>query len=455
MPQHVADTMVMAHLLGYETLALKPLVRKLLGLNVVEHAEQPVGEEFQAYAAQDARITLMLFNRLYPEIKQAGLTKLYEIEMALQPILAKASLEGFAIDRERLAAYEATTRRALDAYTDAWFSLMGQVNPLSPAQVLRAFRAQGLNIASTNEQALASYAEGGLAEAILLLGIRGYRKALGYIKQMQEAGDRITCLWQTTYVETGRLSARSPNLMNFPPMARACLRADPGRVLIAPDYSSQELRIAACLSEDPVMLELLRTGTDLHVYTAERAYDLTPDLERNWKEEPWAGMRARAKTRNFESLYGGGEEKAAYVLGVPLAKAHELAESWPGWYSFVQSMARLIETDPDPVVHTYWGRPRHVSNVRQAVNTPIQGTAGEITKLAMVLLDRMLGDEGGYQLAGRVVHQVHDSVILEVVEDRVEELKERALECMLAAVPEEWQKLCPWPSDVYTGTHWY
>lgn len=446
LPARVHDTMSIAQMLGEPSLALKPLVRKHLGLNVVEHAELPSDTEARyAYAAQDAVITLKLFKKWEPQITSAIWEPSYNIERELTPILTQMSLRGFVVDHSRLGLLMRSTAEELDRCLQAWRRLtQADANPRSPKQVLNWLNTlYGLKLQSSAEEGLLPLKHLPLVSVILAL--RRLEKQAQYCQDL--AGkERVTSLWDSTFVQTGRLTCRSPNLQQLPPPVRACLTVEEGKELVTADYGQIELRVAACLSNDVVMLEALNRGVDLHTQVAEIAYGCKIE-----NDDP---RRQLAKRFNFERLYGGGINKGMRILGVSRARVEQVESAWPGWKRFAQKTVQQVRRDG--VVYTWYGFPRYLLDItsrdpkrrsaaeRQAINTPVQGTAGQITKRAMINASR----------AGlTILHQVHDSIEISVSASD-QNAEQTLLSSMVEAVPDEWRKLCPWPVDVSAGSHW-
>jgi DNA polymerase-1 len=261
---------------------------------------------------------------------------------------------------------------------------------------------------------------------------------------------------------TGRLSSSDPNLQNIPVRTslgreiRKAFVADEGRLLLGVDYSQIELRILAHFSGDEAFVHAFRNGIDVHRQTASVIFDVEID-------EVTPEMRARAKTINFATLYGQGPFSLAKQLGISREEAKAFIDQYFERFSGVRRYLdeQVEKAKEEGYVETLLGRRRYVPelrsrnwNVRQfgervAQNTPIQGTAADLIKKAMIRIDRILREEEGDR--ARMLLQVHDELLFEVEEDRVDAVRQRVVEAMEGALELE----VPLVADAGSGRSWY
>ncbi len=424
-------------------------------------------------AAAEALAVRDLREPLRSHLDQAGLLVLFdEMEMPLAPILAEMELAGIALDRDKLAGLG---ERFIEIVGD----LEGRICELancefnvgSPQQLSEVLFEQmqlpkGRKTKtgwSTNAAVLEELAED--HEIVrLVLEYREYAKlrstyADGLLREV-EADGRIRTTLEQTVAATGRLSSRNPNLQNIPIRTevgreiRSCFVSSPGYELIAADYSQIELRILAHISGDRRLTEAFAAGRDIHTETAAALFDVPAD-------EVDYQMRGRAKTVNFAVLYGQGSAALGKQLGIPREEAEAFIENYfralPGVRRYIDdtvAMAREMG-----YVETLLGRKRPLPEIagadgraaayaeRAAVNTPIQGTAADIIKLAMIALMPRLRDE---QPRSRMLLQVHDELVVEAPAEDREPVAELVREVMEAA----YELSVPLTVDVSVGTNW-
>jgi DNA polymerase-1 len=282
----------------------------------------------------------------------------------------------------------------------------------------------------------------------------------GLLAAVNPSTQRLHTTLNQTVAATGRLSSSEPNLQNIPIRGeegrriRAAFLATPGHVLVAADYSQIELRVLAHLSGDPALIEAFASGQDIHTRTAAEVFDVHPDLVP-------ADMRRAAKVINFGILYGMGPQRLSHELGIPLARAQEYIESYFRRYAGVRLyMQSVIASGREKgYVETVLGRRRAVPELRSpdrnvvqaaervATNTPVQGSAADIIKLAMVAVDRRLAREG---LRAGLLLQVHDELLLEVEETDLEAARRALQEEMEGAM----SLAVPLRVDVGVGKTW-
>ncbi len=396
-----------------------------------------------------------------------------EIELPLAGVLAGMEHDGFAVDKEGLLAFGADIKAQLKAHLDAIYAMVGhEFNLNSPKQLGEVlFEELGLPTRKKTKSGYSTNAE--TLESLRkyhpvieeILQYRVYQKldstyVEGLLKKIGEDG-RIRSTFNQTETRTGRISSGEPNLQNIPvrtPLGSQMRRffvAAPGKVLVDADYSQIELRLLAHISGDDAMREAFLTGADIHRSTAARVYGLP-------EEEITPALRSSAKAVNFGIVYGIGAFSLSKDIGVSVKEAEAFINSYFASFPKVkQYMDDTVERGREQgYVTTLYNRRRNLPelansnfNVRElgkrmAMNTPIQGTAADIIKIAMVRVARRLAAE---QLEARLILQVHDELIVECpvaeqaqVEIIVREEMERAAELSV-----------PLAADVHAGESWY
>ncbi len=452
------DTMIASYLLdpnrrqhNLALLALTRLNRKMVpiedligrGGSQMSFADVSV-EQAKDYACEDAEVTLALHDLLAPEVAEAGMDALMrDVEQALIPVLAGMELRGVALDSEMLDRLAQEFGGEIEEIRARVFEASGvEFNLDSPKQVADVlFERLGLPRGrrtktgySTDERVLERLS--GVHEVAALL--LSYRKLMklkaGYLdalpKLVHPATGRVHTSFNQTVVATGRLSSSSPNLQNIPMRTKLGRRireafiADEGRVLLSADYSQIELRIMAHLSRDPGLIDAFEKGLDFHRATAALIFGKDEDGvtqgERDW-----------AKTVNFGIMYGMSQYGLSRQLGIGVGEAAEFIgryfETYPGVREYTDGVIERARSDG--YVETMLGRRRPIQGLssdnanarslaeRAAVNTPIQGSAADLMKVAMLGVDARILSEG---LPCDMVLQVHDELVFEVDEDDVD-----------------------------------
>ena len=448
------DTMIAAWLLdpdwssfGLESLALSQLGLETIAYNDVvpkgkTFADVPISKAAQ-YAAEDADLTLMLYERFVPKLNETGLTKLFsELEMPLLPLLADMELAGIRLEKQALADFSAELTSEIATTEKDIFSIVGhEFNIASPKQLQEVlFTERKLSPGKKTKTGYStdtSVLENLASEDVVPGKILDYR-ALAKLKStyvdalpaLADSEGRIHTSFIQTGTATGRLSSRDPNLQNIPVREdngrriRAAFQAANGFELISADYAQIELVILAHLSGDENLVEAFRAGVDVHRRTASLIFGIEPDAVT-------PEMRRLAKTINFGVMYGMSAFRLANQLRIPRGKAagfiNTYFETYAGVATFIaETKEKAKETG---YVETIMGRRRYIRGIssvnklelagaeRIAVNTPIQGSAADIVKTAMIRVDTALRKE---KLAARMLLQVHDELILEAPEAETE-----------------------------------
>ncbi len=418
----------------------------------------------------------LLAEHLRGRLRELELTDLFErVEMPLVRVLANIERRGMLVDVERLQALSREFSARMDALMSEIYALAGgEFNINSPPQ-LRTVLFERLGLSkrgvrrgktgySTDVDVLTRLA----LEHPLPAKILDYR-ALAKLKStyvdalpaaVNPATGRLHTSLNQTGAATGRLSSSEPNLQNIPARGdegrriREAFIAPPGSVLIAADYSQIELRVLAHLSGDPALLDAFRRDQDVHARTAVEIFAVAP-------EAVTADMRRIAKVINFGILYGMGPQRLAGEAGIALPEAQQYIASYFARYGQVrQYLDRVVEEARERgYAATILGRRRPIPELRSpergvaqaaervATNTPIQGSAADLIKLAMVAVERRLTAAG---VAGGLVLQVHDELLLEVAEDASEAVASLVREEMEGVMP----LAVPLRVDVGVGRTW-
>ncbi|MBQ8367050.1 MAG: DNA polymerase I [Alistipes sp.] len=441
--------------LNYTPIAIEALI----GKGAKQLTMDMVGVERVAeYAAEDADVTLRLKEVLFREVEQLAMTKLYfDIEEPMIDVLADMELEGVCIDVAKLRDYAVGLRAMLQRLEDEVRALADEptLNINSSRQLGEVLFAK-LRITekpkmtkmkqfSTEEEYLQGFAHD-FPIVGKVLEYRGVKKLLStYVDALPELVNRITGRIHTSYNQavtaTGRLSSTNPNLQNIPirddlgkPIREAFIASDADHVLVAADYSQIELRLMAHLSGDEALIDAFKRGDDIHSATAARLFhkstaDVTSD------------ERRRAKTANFGIIYGISAFGLAQRLDIPNREAKELIENYFASYPAVKAyMDRAIQqAATDGYVETMFGRRRTLHDItssnrtvrgvaeRNAINAPIQGSAADIMKLAMIEIYRRFKAEG---IRSKMIMQVHDEVVIDTLRAELDAVKRIVKEAM-------------------------
>ena len=421
----------------------------------------------------DAGFLADLFARMKAEITENGEDELYNnIEFPLAQVLADMTRTGILVDREGIEAFGVQLRQELDQVLTRIEMEAGtsDFNPNSPKQLgTLLFDTMGLphgkktkNGWSTDAETLEKLRDIPLVEDILQY--RACQKlnstyVEGLLKVIGEDG-RIHTRFNQTEARTGRLSSDNPNLQNIPirtemgSKLRAYFVAKPGCVLVDADYSQIELRILAHVTGDAHMQEAFLSGADIHRSTAAKIYNIRP-------EDVTPRLRSSAKAINFGIMYGKGAYSLSKDIGVSVKEAEAFLQTYLATFPNIDGYMEKTIADARQCgyVSTLFGRRRalpelnsnnhniRASGERMARNTPIQGTAADVIKLAMVRVWRRLRDE---KMESRLILTVHDELIVEAPEAEAEKaaqiLREEMEGCVHYAVPLS--------TDVHTGKNW-
>ncbi|MGK4008788.1 DNA polymerase I [Sorangium sp. So ce1036] len=427
--------------------------------------------EASGFAAAFADVALALTDRLRPRLRAERLEDLLvQIELPLAAVLAEMELTGVLCDPKALAALGAQMTTELAALEQKARDLLGHdVNLASPKQ-LEAVLFDELKLRSQRKTKTGRSTDADVLEALtedhpfpgVVLEHRAIAKLKGtYVdalpRLVHPVTGRIHTRWSQAVAATGRLSSQDPNLQNIPirtelgRMIRRAFVAPPGSVIVSADYSQIELRVLAHLSRDPVLVDAFRAGQDVHVRTAMEIFGVD---EAGVTDE----MRRRSKTINFGVIYGMGEAALAKRLDISRAEAARFIDAYFSRYRGVHEFMERTMADArrSESVRTLLGRRRLLPDLRSsdrmrraqaeriAQNTPIQGTAADLLKLAMVRVPRPVVP------GARMVLTVHDELAFEVPVEAVDEAKARIRQAMESVFPLD----VPLVVDIGHGPTW-
>ena len=423
-----------------------------------------------------ADITGRLATALRREVEDAGLLKLYEeVDLPLVPVLARMEHAGVKIDRAALAEMSSRLEREIDAKAKEIYQRSGSEFNISSPKQLGDVLFNKLNLPKP-----VKYGKGktistavdvleGLAEEHdvprLVLEYRQLTKLKStYVDALpallNPASGRLHTTFGQTGTATGRLSSANPNLQNIPIRTelgreiRAAFTAEPGHVLLAADYSQIELRLLAHFSKDPLLVEAYRRGDDIHTLTASQVFGVPPLMVT-------PDHRRQAKVVNFGIVYGLSAFGLSQNLGIEPAEAKQFINAYFERYTGVRAFIdrTLEEARREGKVKTLFGRVRPIPDInsknanlrgfaeRTAVNTPLQGTAADLIKIAMIRIDAALRER---RLKSRMTLQVHDELVFEVPEAEIE--------VMRTLVREQMEKVhsltVPLLVEIGVGTNW-
>ena len=418
-------------------------------------------ERVKEYAAEDADVTLQLKQALYPMIEQIGLQHLYfEIEEPMIAVLADIEMAGVRIDSEALAVYAVELNRKLAELEAAIRTEAGEPNlNINSARQLGEVLFGKMRIAEkpkmtktkqfcTDEDYLQSFARKHRI-VDLILEYRGVKKLLStYVEALPQLVNRTTGRIHTSFNQavtaTGRLSSTNPNLQNIPVrddmgrrIRKAFIPSDDDHLLLSADYSQVELRLMAHLSGDESLIAAFEHGEDIHAATAAKLFNKTLD-------EVTSEERRRAKTANFGIIYGISAFGLSQRLEIPRKEAKEIIDgyfaSYPGVKRYMDNVVEKAKEEG--FVSTIFGRRRYLNDIashnaiarglaeRNAVNAPIQGSAADIMKIAMINVHRRFAAEG---IRSRVILQVHDELVVDMLRSEQERVTAIVTECMESA----------------------
>ncbi len=437
-------------------------------------AFSPLGDTVQAEASFLSYVSAVdaLYDAMLPKLKETGVDWLYEnVELPLCRVLAEMELAGFRVDAGMLRSFGETLTAAIDTLEQRIYSYAGPFNINSPKQLGEVlFEKLGLPSYKKTKTGYSTNAE-------VLEKLRGQHPIVGEVLEYRQYAKlkstyvdgllkvippdgRVRTSFQMTVTATGRLSSTEPNLQNIPTRTelgselRRMFAADPGKMLVDADYSQIELRLLAHISADAAMREAFLSGEDFHTVTAAHVFGVAV-------EDVTANMRRAAKAVNFGIVYGISAFSLSQDLGVTVTEAKEYMDAYFARFPGVKDyMERVVaQAKEQGYVETLMHRRRALPEIkasnfatrsfgeRVALNMPIQGTAADIIKLAMVRVFDRLKREG---LEAKLIMQVHDELIVECPEAEAERVK--------ALLTEEMEGVAdlsvPLTAEAHSGRTW-
>ena len=435
-------------------------------------------DKVSEYAAEDADVTLRLKNFFKPKLKDYAVESLfYDIEMPLVYVLAEIEFSGVKLDTEALSKYSVVLTEKLQALEEEIYGMAGVKFNINSTKQVGEILFERIKITedkvkktktggfSTSEETLEKLRN---KHPIIgkLLDYRGIKKLLStYVDALPELINpetrKLHTSFNQTVTSTGRLSSTNPNLQNIPirddlgrEIRKAFISDNEESVFFSADYSQIELRIMAHLSGDTNMIDAFRSGADIHASTAAKIYNVSD-------ENVTSDMRRKAKTANFGIIYGISVFGLAERLNIPRSESKELIDGYFKTYSRVHEyMDECIRLAREKgYVETLFCRRRYLPDIhsnnaivrgyaeRNAINAPIQGSAADIIKVAMVRIHSRLEEEG---LRSKMILQVHDELNFNVYKDELDAVRKIVLEEMEGAI----ELQVPLIADCGEGRNW-
>lgn len=472
--KHGMDQMAEQHL-NYKPVSIETLIGKK-GKNQGSMKDL-TPEEICDYACEDADITLQLKNIFETEIASEHLSKLFhELEIPLLKVLANMELEGVNLDSETLRNYSQELAQEAECLEKEVYDLAGETFNLDSPKQLGPILFEKLGIGSnvrttksgqysTSEDVLSRYkAEHPIIEKIL--DYRQVKKLKStYVDTLPDLVNSHTGRVHTHYMQTvaatGRLSSNSPNLQNIPIrtergryIRKAFIPRDAHHVLLAADYSQVELRIIAALSGDESMIAAFKAGEDIHAATAAKVFGVPiAEVDR--------AMRSKAKAVNFGIIYGQGAFGLSQNLGIKRGEAKEIIDNYYAQFPRLKAYQsdNIDFARKNGYVETILGRRRYLADInsknavvrgfaeRNAINAPIQGSAADVIKLAMLRIHDTFQKEG---FKSKMIMQVHDELVFDAHVDELDTIREIIIDHMQGAYILD----VPLKVDLDTGENW-
>ncbi len=466
-----------AQYLGYEPVSIETLIGKK-GKNQGNMRDVAL-DKIKEYAAEDADITLQLKHCFAPLLKQKEVEKVfYEVENPLVRVLTDMEYEGVKIDEAFLNDYSKELDKEAKQCEERVYEQAGvRFNLASPKQLGEVLFDKLQLDPKAKKTKTGQYATG---EDVLLklagehkivddiLSFRELTKLKStYVDALPEMINPRTGRVHTSYAQavavTGRLSSNNPNLQNIPirtargrEIRKAFIPREKGRILLSADYSQIELRIVAAISGDPNMCEAFKERKDIHTATAAKVYGVT-------ESEVTKEMRYKAKSVNFGIIYGQGAFGLAENLGVSRKEAQEIINNYKKEFPYIQKYMddQINFAKENDYVQTLMGRKRWLRDIhsanftvrgfaeRNAINSPIQGTAADMIKMAMISIHREM-KKGDWK--SKMILQVHDELVFDAVIEEADELQKLIIDCMVSALP--LPNDVPVEAEVGRGNNW-
>ena len=439
-------------------------------ITLFDNADEPKEDKTYIYAYAIYK----LYNVLTQKMEEAGSIDLFnKIEMPLTEVLASMQYEGIYIDKQELLDFGKELQEKIDILTQEIYELTGEEFNINSTKQLGEILFEKLKLTAKKKTKTGYSTDVDVLEKIkyehpVIEKILEYRQLQklnstyveGLIPYIDETG-RIHSKFHQTVTTTGRISSTDPNLQNIPTRMelgrklRKVFKPEQGYIFVDADYSQIELRVLAHISEDKNMIEAFCNNEDIHAQAASKVFNIP--LEEVTKEE-----RTKAKAVNFGIVYGISEFGLGEQLGVPRKKAKEYIEQYLDKYNGIKEfMTNIVEeTKEKGYVETLYHRRRYVPELksnnymvrqfggRVAMNTPIQGTAADIMKIAMINVYNKLKENN---LKSKLIVQVHDEILVETLENEKEQVKQIVKEEMENVI----KLKVPLLAEVEEGYNWY
>ena len=482
------DTMIASYIIdpdqkhGMDDLSEKYLNYKPIPLsNLIGDKKDPSKmfdvevEQLSDYAAEDADITFQLYEILSKQVKKDKLEKVaYDVDFPLVPVLEAMEYEGVKIDKSALESFSKDLQKLISLYTKKIYKSAGEEFNISSPKQLQVILFDKLGLESGRKTKTGFSTDARALENLrdqheIIEMILDYRQATKLKSTYADAlpnlinskTGRVHTDFNQTVAATGRLSSLNPNLQNIPirtemgkEIRKAFVPRDKNYVLLSADYSQIELRLLAAICKDPGLMKAFKNGEDIHRSTAAFVFMVDP-------EEVTADMRRKAKEVNFGILYGIGPFGLKTRLGIPQSHAKEIIELYFKTFSKVKNYMddSVKKAKEKGFAETLLGRRRFLRNInsnnrvvrqfeeRVAINMPIQGTAADMIKLAMIKIHNELEKR---KTKTKMVLQVHDELVFDAHKDEVDDLRPMIKELMEKALELD----VPIVVDTGAGENW-
>jgi len=458
--------------LNYKPISLHELLGEKIDPTKIYEVD---AEELSNYAAEDADITFQLYEILEKEIKKEKLNRVaYEVDFPLVPVLGEIEREGIRIDKATLDNFSKELQKMINSYTKKIYKSAGEEFNISSPKQLQVILYDKLGLTSGRKTKT-----GFSTDARALEYLRGEHEIIEMILDYRQATKlkstytdslpnlinpktgRVHTDFNQTIAATGRLSSINPNLQNIPirtemgkEIRKAFVPRDKNYVLLSADYSQIELRLLAAICKDPGLMKAFKSGEDIHRNTAALVFMVDP-------EDVTPDMRRKAKEVNFGILYGIGPFGLKTRLGITQSHAKEIIETYFNTFKKVKNyMVDSVQKAKEKgYSETLLGRRRYLKNInsnnhvvrqfeeRVAINMPIQGTAADMIKIAMINIQKELVKR---KTKTKMVLQVHDELLFDAHKDEVDELRPVIKKFMEKALPLD----VPIVADTGIGDNW-
>ena len=481
------DTMIAAYLLGEKSLGLKQLAFNKLGLEMaaitdiigtgskqISMANVDIAKAAN-YACADADISFRLCQLLKPKLLKEGLQNLFdEVEMPLVPILHQMEENGIALDTDLLAQMSEDLAQEINKTESEVYAWLGHEFNLNSSQQLGNVLFKELKLPPSRRTK-----SGYSTDAAVLESLRGTHPLVGYVIDYRQLSKlkstyvdalpslvdpntgRVHTSFNQTVTATGRLSSSNPNLQNIPirtdigrKIRQAFIAPGDGYILIAADYSQVELRVLAYLSQDTNLLSAFANDEDIHASTAAQVFNVA-------SKEVTPEKRRIAKVVNFGVIYGMSDYGLQQATSLSRQEAADFIESYFAKYSRVKEYLDFTKQQAieKGYVRTVLNRRRYIPEInssnyqvrqaaeRMSINMPVQGTAADIIKLAMIKIQNQLNE---HNLKSKMILQVHDELLFEVPEEEIETITQLVQEIMPSAM----EIGIPLKVDMKSGRSW-